>query len=234
MSEKLTPPPESEPEQDALLDKLQNFQTFVEIGPGDSPVAGAGNLNFAGNRHYIGVEAASPNQTSQASRLRANHESFGADYEREKLDGFKEVARSLKEELRDSNLNFVQGDGTSLPLPDSSVDQVFMSDVANELFHLPGGQSSIKSETATDNLGRLILEVSRVLRPNGLVVIRNSIPGLSAPNLGKTIRESGLDEYRLIDEKSQLLNKLEKMYYNSSAHNPTYYLIARKNSLATP
>jgi demethylmenaquinone methyltransferase/2-methoxy-6-polyprenyl-1,4-benzoquinol methylase len=69
-----------------------------------------------------------------------------------------EAARALAGRLPPSRLEFRQGDGTAIPLPDRSVDWVWCGDVLHHIV-----------ET-----GRALREFRRVVRPGGRIVVKES------------------------------------------------------------
>ena len=82
-------------------------------------------------------------------------QTVGVDLSAQQLDG----ARSLARELGVTNVTFREGDIFKLPFEDDSFDVVFSQTV---LVHIP-------------NPDRAITEVKRVLRPGGLVALRDVI-----------------------------------------------------------
>ncbi len=82
-------------------------------------------------------------------------ETVGIDIGAEQLDG----ARALARDLGVGNVTFQQGDIFELPFDDESFDVVFSQTV---LFHIP-------------NPDKAIGEMKRVLRPGGLVALRDVI-----------------------------------------------------------
>jgi ubiquinone/menaquinone biosynthesis C-methylase UbiE len=84
-------------------------------------------------------------------------ETVGIDLGAEQLDG----ARALARDLGVKNVAFRQGDILDLPFGDDTFDVVFSQTV---LFHIPDRQ-------------RALAEIKRVLRPGGLVALRDAING---------------------------------------------------------
>ncbi len=82
-------------------------------------------------------------------------ETVGIDIGAEQLDGARALARDLSVE----NVTFRQGDIFALPFEDGSFDVVFSQTV---LFHLPDRE-------------RAVAEIKRVLRPGGLVGLRDAV-----------------------------------------------------------
>ena len=82
-------------------------------------------------------------------------QTVGIDLGAEQLDGARALARDLGVE----NVTFRQGDIFDLPFDDDSFDVVFSQAV---LFHIP-------------NHEKALAEIKRVLRPGGLVALRDAI-----------------------------------------------------------
>jgi SAM-dependent methyltransferase len=84
-------------------------------------------------------------------------QTIGIDLGAEQLDG----ARALARDLGAGNVTFRQGNIFDLPFEDNSFDIVFSQTV---LFHVPNPQKALA-------------EIKRVLRPGGLVALRDGILG---------------------------------------------------------
>jgi ubiquinone/menaquinone biosynthesis C-methylase UbiE len=82
-------------------------------------------------------------------------QTVGIDLGAEQLDGARALARDLGLE----NVTFRQGDIFDLPFEDASFDVVFSQTV---LYHIP-------------NTEKALAEIKRVLRPGGLVALRDAI-----------------------------------------------------------
>jgi len=82
-------------------------------------------------------------------------QTIGIDLGAEQLDGARALARDLGVE----NVTFRQGDILDLPFDDDSFDVVFSQAV---LYHVP-------------NTEKALAEIKRVLRPGGLVALRDAI-----------------------------------------------------------
>jgi SAM-dependent methyltransferase len=84
-----------------------------------------------------------------------NGQTIGIDLGAEQLDGARALARDLGVE----NVTFRQGDIFDLPFEDDSFDVVFSQAV---LYHIPDAEKALA-------------EIKRVLRPGGLVALRDAI-----------------------------------------------------------
>jgi ubiquinone/menaquinone biosynthesis C-methylase UbiE len=82
-------------------------------------------------------------------------QTFGIDIGAEQLDG----ARAFARDLGVNNITFRQGDICELPFDDDSFDVVFSQTV---LYHIPDHDKALA-------------EIKRVLRPGGLVALRDAI-----------------------------------------------------------
>lgn len=71
----------------------------------------------------------------------------------------QELKRGEKISIKKRNENFIQGDGIALPFSDSSINEIFLSNIF--------GDPRIKSET----LMLIMKEVNRVLKKDGLLKI---------------------------------------------------------------
>lgn len=80
-----------------------------------------------------------------------------------------DLSRPMLAEARRHGLPVVQGDATRLPLPDASVDAVTIADAYHHL----------------DDPGAVLGEVRRVLRPGGVLVVREFDPS--------TVRGKGIE-----------------------------------------
>jgi ubiquinone/menaquinone biosynthesis C-methylase UbiE len=116
---------------------------------------------------------------------------YAIDISQAFIDYIRQTAQARKR----TNITAIVGDGTEVPLPEASVDLVFMSDVYHHFEHP----------------GQTLASIRKALRPGGRMVVVDyeRIPGVTSPEriehvrLDKqtTIKEIGSAGFRFVGEK---------------------------------
>ncbi|HEY2004264.1 MAG TPA: methyltransferase domain-containing protein [Candidatus Saccharimonadia bacterium] len=200
LPEPLAEPSPKSPEQ--LDDKF----VYLEYGPGLTPSAPREANPFTGNRHYIGIDIGSDSSTID-----------GRNYGEAASDALPVFQRRVNEAVQrrtvmefikrapkpgKENIQFMRGNARTLPLPDQSVDEIYMSNV-------------LTAPQSPDEQLQLLAEAIRVLKPNGEIVVKcNWDRDLWPPEtVEELLRSAGLR----IDERVDSTNSTEEWFAYSGA-----------------
>ena len=197
--------PESPEQSPESPERLDDKFVYLEYGPGLTPSAPREANPFRDNRYYIGIDIGSDSSTIEgrnygeaaAAALPEFQRRVNKVRRRTVMEFLKRAPKPQKE-----NIQFMRGNARELPLPEQSVDEIYMSNV------LTAPQSH------EDQL-QLLDEATRVLKPNGEIVIKcNWDRALWPPEAVEGLLiEAGLR----IDERIDSMNTPEEWLAYSAA-----------------
>lgn len=202
------PEPSPEPPEQLHDDSPEQFDdkyVYLEYGPGLTPSAPREANPFTGNRYYLGVDIGSDSSSidgrnygeAAADALPEFQRRVNKQKHRTVMQFLKRAPKPHKE-----NIQFMRGNARNLPLPEQSVDEIYMSNVLT-------APQSHKEQL------QLLAEAVRVLKPNGEIVVkcnwdRNLWPPETVEEL---LREAGLR----IDERIDSTNTPKEWFAYSGA-----------------
>ena len=185
----------------------QPKEIFLEIGGGLDSAAINGNRSFEGNKIYIGVDAARGNYHTQ------DRQDYGEAVRAETAD----MHQQIQHEKPDENIHFIFAEGEHLPLPNDSVQEVYMANVVT---------APLTHNARTD----LLLDVNRVLLPDGKLVLKVNWDVWMWPKeeIKQIIEAAGFGQCEIIDSMTDEANfvQLETTYGASAGiDTPTGYFV---------
>ena len=195
-------PSSKEAETVGLHEAIRHANTVtLEFGTGDSPLFTTSARTFDEDNLYIGVNIDPKQQECLADKVGAVH-------------GFS-VLSELKE-----------GAIAELPVPDESVDMVYMANVFGEpdsefiMDRFKGEDGRYKGNSDIEAKAKTLKEASRVLKPGGcIVILENNTPyttrgvGVDAHSAAIALVEaSGLSVVDALDQKSEDWEKVVSQF----------------------
>lgn len=136
-----------------MSEKLEQKQPqiLLEIGPGISPVVLNGDRTFQEDQIYIGIDIAEGHYFPK-------EEVYYGDRVRQFLPNYQ---GRVNLERPNERIQFLYADGSNIPLPDSSVSEVYLANIMTS--PIPSSKKSMLLQEVVrvlDNEGKLIIKVN--------------------------------------------------------------------------
>lgn len=170
--------------------RRENREIVLEIGHGGLPLAWPRKILSPEKEFYLGIEN-NPETAYGTKNFRTDPLTVYRQVQTRV--GLIASGKRLIKALGSDAAQAVTADGRNLPLRNESVDRVHLHDVLND--------------PLTTRPGKLIHEVHRVLKPGGLLVVRERYGGDRLGNQERLLNKLFHEEKTAVDKFARLLKQ---------------------------